>query len=348
MWRPMLHGLLFVTALASCASSALADEPFEVTVVADSTAIMAGTQSIGAVRKGTRLTVTDSNADWHLVNIPGANPPQLGWIRRTDVRSTADDPRLVVQLGQHGDINSVAFSRDGKLALSGSDDGSVVLWDAATGREIRMFDGHAGEVASVAFSPDGKQVLTGNSDDTARLWNAASGKQIRKFVGHDDRVDSVAFAPDGKQVLTGSWDCTARLWDTDSGREIRKFEGHTSAVRSVAFSPDGKQILTGGGSAYNDKDNTARLWDVNSGKEARKFEGHTNSVASVAFSPDGKQILTGSWDDSARLWDVDSGKEIRKLPGNTDSVDSDGKPAGSCWVGNGFAPSPSRPTASRC
>ncbi|HEY5316105.1 MAG TPA: caspase family protein, partial [Pirellulales bacterium] len=191
-------------------------------------------------------------------------------------------------------------------------DQAVRLWDAASGKEIHRFRGHAGGVWSVAFSPDGKQVLTGSWDKAARLWDAASGKEIRAFLGHIGAVLSVAFSPDGKQVLTGGSDKTARLWDAASGKEIRTFRGHTDSVRSVAVSPGGKQVLTGS------HDNTARLWDVASGKEIRTFRGHTDWVRSVAVSPDGKQVLTGSEDETARLWDAASGKEIRTF--HTDHV----------------------------
>ncbi len=189
------------------------------------------------------------------------------------------------------------------------------LWDAASGKEIRRFQGHSRRVNSVAFSPDGKQVLTGSWDKTARLWDAASGKEIRRFLGHTFDVTSVAFSPDGKQVLTGSWDKTARLWDAASGKEIRRFEGHATYVNSVAFSSDGKEILTG---TYDMK---AQLWDAASGKEIRRFQGRSG-VTSVAFSPDGKQVLTGGWDIIARLWDAASGKEIRRFEGHSGLVSS--------------------------
>jgi len=227
-------------------------------------------------------------------------------------------------VGHTDAVLSVAFSLDGRYALTGSgsvrrlimssNDRTAWLWDLATGQQIRSFAGHTDEVNAVAFSPDGRSVLTGSRDKTARLWDAATGQQIRSFEGHKDAVLAVAFSRDGRSVLTGSRDKTARLWDAATGQEIRVFAGHTDVVDSVAFSPDGRSVLTGSW------DNTARLWDVATGQQIRSFVGHTSGVLSVAFSPDGRSVLTGSEDETARLWDAATSQQIRSFEGHTDTV----------------------------
>jgi hypothetical protein len=79
-------------------------------------------------------------------------------------------------------VDSVAFSRDGKQVLTGSWDHTARLWDAASGKEIRRFEGHSEWITSVAFSRDSKQVLTGSSDCTSRIWDAATGKELCALV----------------------------------------------------------------------------------------------------------------------------------------------------------------------
>ena len=88
----------------------------------------------------------------------------------------------------------MAFAPDGRTILTGSEDNTARLWDAATGQKIRILGGHEKGITSVAFA-DGRTILTGSDDDTARLWDAATGQKIRILGGHEKGITSVAFAP---------------------------------------------------------------------------------------------------------------------------------------------------------
>ena len=111
-------------------------------------------------------------------------------------------PTQNVLFGHTESVSSVAFSHDGKRVVSGSDDGTVRLWDAETGEAIgEPFQSHDGPVSSVAFSHDSKRVVSGSSDGTVRVWDAETGEAIGEpFQGHDGFVYSVAFSHDGKQI----------------------------------------------------------------------------------------------------------------------------------------------------
>ncbi|MCY3019107.1 MAG: WD40 repeat domain-containing protein [Planctomycetota bacterium] len=132
-----------------------------------------------------------------------------------------------------GWVISVAFSPDGKLALSGSSKKELKLWEVATGRELRTFSGHDGQVMSVAFSPDGKAALSGSWPNTLKLWDLETGRDLRTFSGHTELVSSVAFSPDGNMVLSGSCDKTLHLRDFTRPARYREFDALLPKAREA-------------------------------------------------------------------------------------------------------------------
>jgi RNA polymerase sigma factor (sigma-70 family) len=118
----------------------------------------------------------------------------------------------LVLTGHTGRVLCVCVSADGKRLLTCSDaDKTLRLWDADTGKFLRVFEGHTDGVISAALSPDGKRVLSGGVDKTVRLWDTDTGKELRKMTGHTGLVWSVAFGPEGQALSGGGGDGTMRI-----------------------------------------------------------------------------------------------------------------------------------------
>ena len=180
----------------------------------------------------------------------------------------ADAALNAVQLAGHdGPVRSVAFSPNGKLALSGSEDNTIRVWDIASADGVKTLRGHGSSVRSCVFSPDGQWVLSGGDDESVRLWNVQGYQEVRVlhatvFSGHDDAVLSARFSRDGQKIVTASRDRTASLWNAETGQPLRRFqEGHEFLVSGAVFYPDGQHLATGAG------DNSVRVWDLTAGTQ---------------------------------------------------------------------------------
>ena len=219
-----------------------------------------------------------------------------------------------------GAVNSVAFSPGGHTLASGSNDGTVALWDVADPAHPRPLSrplaSGGSDVDSVAYSPDGHTLASGDDDGIIRLWDVADpahpsplGQPLAS--GGAAAVDSVAFSPDGHLLASGDDDGIIRLWDVADpahpsalGQPIGSaLTSGTVAVNSVAFSPDGQMLASG------DDDGTVALWDVGDPAHPSTLgqpltSSGTAAVDSVAFSPDGQTLASGSDDGAVALWDV--------------------------------------------
>lgn len=248
---------------------------------------------------------------------------------------------------RHGDnINFLGFPSDNTV-LTAARDGSVRLWERATGKEIRRFQPPAVKAAPldpqaggmmfmmgsgrggsnrIALSPDGKIFATALADNSIQLWDVETGKEMRRLKAPTSGVADLLFSPDAKNLAVAGNDRSIRVIKTDNGDDICQLKAMAANgpvrlavgvaagadVTGLAFSPNGK-ILADAEIEFGQQKATLylRLTKIESGEQLSKTEMQ-NGVASIAFSPDGKLIAHGS-EGAIVLRDAATAKEIRTI-----------------------------------
>ncbi|KAH7905538.1 WD40-repeat-containing domain protein [Hygrophoropsis aurantiaca] len=204
-------------------------------------------------------------------------------------------------------LTSVAFSPDGKLIASASEEIGVQLWNAATGTNVANVGPGPSDKTScpVKFSLSGAYVGVGSKTGLVTIWDALTAQIVVSDRHHHSKsVTSLVFSADGELAASASKDGRIQLWAVKTGDPRHQLQ-HTEAVQSVAFSSDNKMLISGS------NDHTIGVWDVVSGDMLRTLKGHSDAITCVAFSDDNQFIASGSEDRSVRIWDVSTGKCVR-------------------------------------
>jgi guanine nucleotide-binding protein subunit beta-2-like 1 protein len=259
-----------------------------------------------------------------------------GWV--TAIATTPEDPNMILSAsrdktlivwtltreegnygyarralrGHNHFVSDVVISSDGQFALSGSWDGTLRLWEIATGKCTRRFVGHSNDVLSVAFSADNRQIVSGARDKTVKLWNTLGEcKYTMSDDGHTEWVSCVRFSPNvaAPVIVSAGWDKLVKVWSLNNNCKLRcNLPGHTGYLNTVTVSPDGSLCASGG------KDGTAMLWDLTEGKRLYSLEAG-DIIHSLVFSPN-RYWLVAATDSCIKIWDLESKLMVDELRGD--------------------------------
>jgi WD40 repeat protein len=238
-------------------------------------------------------------------------------VRVVDVKSG----RTVARLEAHpGVVRALAFSGDGSLLASASEDRVVRVWNAADGRLLKAFEGHTRGVRAVAFSTDGRLLASGGEDESVKIWDVRTGALLRS-VDYDGSglsyVESIAFSPDGKRLSTAQG-VEVSLWDTSTWARIQKFttnESHKGGEMTtccgspavyVRFSADGSRIISG------HEDGTVKVWREGKAEPVRVLKTGERAET-FALGPGEKLLASNPGEGPPLLWDWAASKRVAKL-----------------------------------
>lgn len=204
-------------------------------------------------------------------------------------------------------VSAIAYSNDGGSFASGTEDGRVIIYDAATGKEKLTVPATsaAAPVTEVAFSPDGV-LNTAGRDSVVRRWDG-TGKQIETLRGPEHPIRTLAVSPNGQFIAGAGEDPKIFVWDGKTNRLIKILKGAGSFINSLVFSPDSKLLASA-----NDK-GAIELWDIEKGQEIKTLFGHSDRINKIVFSSNGKTLASASDDGTARVWDVGDAKNSKQL-----------------------------------
>jgi eukaryotic-like serine/threonine-protein kinase len=237
------------------------------------------------------------------------------------------------------DVFSVAFSADGRRAVTASFDKSARIWDVETGRALAILR-HGDRVLLARLSPDGSLVATASLTE-ARLWSATKTIPIGAPMRHSGEIRLLEFNCEGSRLLSAGDDQTVRVWDTRNGLPVWEPLPHDARITAAIFTPDGEAVVTAC------DDGTTRLWESAQRQHALLSFPHAFYVHHAEFARGGAFVVTASADATSRAWDAATGRPVSPAlhHGNdvtSASISPDGREIVTSCATRGTEPSPAR------
>jgi len=192
--------------------------------------------------------------------------------------------------------------------VTGGVDGTLRLWDLATGQCTAILAQYNSAINNVATTCDGRLVAAAVLGNALELWSTERGERVAGFpMGAGGTSWAIALDGNGRIVAGGGEDGLVHVWDVANQRLRLRLEAHTGGVLSCALSCDGSRLATSGG------DGRVRLWSVDSGEALATWQEHAGGVWAVDISADGAQLVSGGLDGTVRVWSANHSESIHVL-----------------------------------
>ena len=241
----------------------------------------------------------------------------------------AQNIETVVQAGHYASVEAVAWSHNGKLIATGSNDKTIVFWHSPDGRQIRTLTGSSSGISYVEFDRQDTSLLSITKDGKIYVWNINSGEIKKIITVQDTEFVCASFHPDGTKIVAGTERYGISVWNVLTGKMIMQLKAKPEDlysqsnytyedIGSVRYSSDGKYILAGCG------DQTAIVFDASNGKELVKLK-HANSWCTSCkvksfFTPDNKLIVS-AYSDTVLVFDWKSKRLVMQMSKTSGSFD---------------------------
>jgi eukaryotic-like serine/threonine-protein kinase len=231
-------------------------------------------------------------------NHPSASPPS----RPTTLRTAVYRYR-----GHRGVVHDVAWSPNGQRIASASDDGTVQVWDALTGKNSITYSQHTGPVYAVAWSFDGSLLASVGADGTLQVWMAVSGNRLGYKTSRGP-IHGISWFAGG--IARAGDDGLVVVWFPFESVEF--VATSYNLAHAVAWSPNGRFVVSGG--TFIDTGDYAVVshTTASGSTTSSRFSGHRDAIESLAWSPDGSKVVSGSWDKTVQIWTPTSGGQNRQ------------------------------------
>jgi len=201
-------------------------------------------------------------------------------------------------------VNSCCPAKTGAGVVTGSDDGTIKIWDSRKRNFVHSL-ANKYQVTATCYGATEHQVITGGLDNVIKVWDLRNQSIAFSLEGHTDTVTGLSLSPDGTHVLSNSMDNSVVMWDVKNyagDRKVATFKGAQHGFEKnlikCAWTPDGKHV--GCGSA----DRNVYVWNVASRALKYRLPGHTGSVNDVDFHPSEPVVLSASSDKRLYLGEL--------------------------------------------